>query len=290
MSVPAQNPPMRPGTASVPHGNPFTPHAVVPAARFFGRTHELTAILASLENMLSVSLVGEARIGKSSLLRYLEARLPALLHASGRYLPIYLSMDGQRSQATFCEAVLARLLPQAPSGVGHERTWRALEQRIESAQPITIEETAQALEWTAQAGLRVVLLLDEFKDLLERAEEFDEVFRGVLRSLYTNRQIALIMATRQPLVEIEGLSTYFANGVSQQELALMVSAEAEQLVRQPHDRPFSDCRSASCPRSRSPTPLTPPMCGLLALPMEGSAARSHLRWHRGRCVIQQPRS
>jgi len=105
------------------------------------------------------------------------------------------------------------------------------------------EETAQALEWTAQAGLRVVLLLDEFKDLLERAEEFDEVFRGVLRSLYTNRQIALIMATRQPLVEIEGLSTYFANGVSQQELALMVYAEASQLVRQPNDRPFSDAEA-----------------------------------------------
>src|SRR5262249_26284912 len=75
---------------------------------------------------------------------------------------------------------------------------------------------------------------------LERAEEFDEVFRGVLRSLYTNRELALIMATRQPLVEIEGLSTYFANGVSQQELGLMFHAEAEQLVRQPSDRPFSD--------------------------------------------------
>src|SRR5438270_14007612 len=130
-------------------------------------------------------------------------------------------MDGQRSQATVCKAVLERLLPQIPSGTGHERTWRALEQHIESNQPITIDETARTLEWAAQAGLRVVLLLDEFKDLLERDSEFDEVFRGVLRSLYINRQIALIMATRQPLVEIEGLSTYFANGVSQQELGLM---------------------------------------------------------------------
>ncbi len=80
-----------------PAGNPFTPGVVVPPERFYGRRAELGMIRANLENRLSVSLVGEARIGKSSLLRYLEARLPEWLHAPGQCLPIYLSLDGQPS-------------------------------------------------------------------------------------------------------------------------------------------------------------------------------------------------
>ncbi|MBA3532482.1 MAG: CHAT domain-containing protein [Ardenticatenales bacterium] len=94
------------------HGNPFTPGAVVPPERFVGRKKEVEAILGRLEGMLSVSLVGEARIGKTSLLRYLEAYLPTLLGAKGCYLPLYLSMNEQRSQSSFSRAILEKLLPQ----------------------------------------------------------------------------------------------------------------------------------------------------------------------------------
>lgn len=109
-------------------GNPFTPGVIVPPERFVGRQHELSETLARLEGMLSISLVGDARIGKSSLLKYLEARLPALL--SDRYLAIYFSMDRYKSQASFCRAVLDKLLPHVVPPEGKERALRVLEQRL----------------------------------------------------------------------------------------------------------------------------------------------------------------
>jgi hypothetical protein len=225
------------GAAPLPtSGNPFTPGRIAPPDRFVGRRRELAEILARLENMLSVSLVGEARIGKSSLLQYLEANLAERLRERGTYLPIYLSMDSQGSQANFCKALLERLLPHMPPVPGQERALRTLEQKADPS----LEETTRALEWAAQSGLRVVLLLDEFKDLLERPQEFNEVFRGRLRSLYINSQVALVMATRQSLTDIEGLDAYFVNGVDQQFLPTLHPDEAEALLRLPHDRLFTD--------------------------------------------------
>jgi Bacterial TniB protein len=228
-----------PAHTSRPSGNPFTPGAVAHPDRFIGRQHELAAILSRLENMLSLSLVGQARIGKSSILRYLEARLPTLLASHGDYLPIYISMDSQRSQQSFCRAILERLLPHMPPLPGQEPMLRALEQRVANGSPLTLDEAVRTLESAAGAGLRVVLLLDEFKDLLERPVEFDQAFRGVLRSLYSNQTTALLTAARQPLTEIDGLDAYFVNGFTQQRLDLLREDEAEALLRQPSDRPLN---------------------------------------------------
>mgnify|MGYP005853630739 CR=1 FL=1 len=215
-------------------GNPFTPNQV-PPTHFVGRRRELDDMLARLEQMMSVSLVGEARIGKSSLLCYLKARLPNALQACGTYLPIYMSMDNYDSQARFCRALLDQLLPHVPPVPGQEQTLRALERQSEP----TLHETVRVLEWAKQGGLRVVLLLDEFKDVLQHAQEFNEVFRGTLRSLYTHRVIALIIATRQPLTTIEGLNTYFVNALEQFTLQTLSADEAEKLLRQPHQYTFT---------------------------------------------------
>ena len=235
LASPAPPPgPARP-VAPPPAGNPFTPNQV-PPTHFVGRRRELADMLTRLEQMMSVSLVGEARIGKSSLLRYLEARLPNELQAYGTYLPIYMSMDNYDSQAGFCRALLDQLLPHVPPVSGQEQALRALECQPEP----TLRETVRVLEWAKQGGLRVVLLLDEFKDVLQHAQEFNEVFRGTLRSLYTHRVIALIIATRQPLTTIEGLNTYFVNAMEQFTLQTLSADEAEELLRQPHQYTFTD--------------------------------------------------
>ncbi len=220
-------------------GNPFTPGTAAPPERFVGRTHELREIYGRLENMQTISLVGEARIGKTSLLRRIEAGLPSQLAELGRYLPIYLSVDGISSQNDFCRAILDRLLPNIPSS-GFEQELRMLEAQLANQQPIKIRTLATALERAERSGLRVVLLLDEFRHLLDHPTEFDDIFRNVLRSLYTNRVAALLLVTRQPLAEIDGLNSYFLNGLGGVvELGLLFDADAEQLIGQPHERPFT---------------------------------------------------
>jgi len=197
--------------------NPFTPGNPVPPERFIGRREELSRILPRLENMLSVVVVGDARIGKTSLLKYLEQHFKSL---PGNYLPIYLSMDSQGSQATFCHAILDKLPEPKP--------------------PVcNIEETVKALEQAHTNGSKVILLLDEFKDLLERPEDFDEPFKGALRGLYTHSKVALILATRQPISQIPGLNAYFANAMNTYHLGCFKAAEAEAFMRQPHSYSFT---------------------------------------------------
>lgn len=144
-----------------------------------------------------------------------------------------------------------------PLEAGHEPELRALERRLAAHQPVTMEDLTLTLEWAVAGRLRVVLLLDEFKDLLERPAEFDEVFRGRLRSLYSDRTVALVLATRQPLSEIEGFSAYFANGISQYTIGVLMPGEAAQLLRQPHDRGFSadEVRMALAAGARHPLRL-----------------------------------
>ncbi|HSH78902.1 MAG TPA: ATP-binding protein [Herpetosiphonaceae bacterium] len=226
--------------AGIATGNPFTPGPYVPPERFVGRELDLRAVLARLSQMGSVSLVGDARIGKTSLLRYLEANLPVLLSQYGRFLPIYISMDAQPSTEAFCQQILERLLPQMPVLPQQEQMLRAMERRLQDGPAPTLRETSRLLEQAAQGGLRIVLLLDEFKDMLERPEHFDDAFRGVLRSLYTSRQTALVLSTRQPLTKIAGLNPYFANAIVVQQLGLFSDSASEALLRQPHNRPFTN--------------------------------------------------
>ncbi len=253
-------------------GSPFTPGNVARPDRFVGRTQEIQAILNRLQNMLSVSLVGEARIGKSSLLRYLEARLPDLLREHGDYLPIYLSMDRLADQASFCREVLERLLPRMPALPGQERALRAW---ADTPDP-SIRDLERALEWAERGGLRVVLLLDEFKHTLEHNDAFDETFLGILRSLYAHGDIALVLATRQSLIGL--VRAYFANAVDEQILSTMPRAEAEALLRQPHDRPFTPAEVRIGLRAGRDHPLCLQWAGALLYESKGQPpGRFHAR-------------
>ena len=112
-------------------GNPFTPGGVITSRdKFFGREKERSAIQARLRSMLSVSVVGEARLGKSSLLKVLQAEVARW----DGYLPIYLSMDAHRTQESFCRALLKQLLPhmRPPSDYqqANEQRLRVFEQRL----------------------------------------------------------------------------------------------------------------------------------------------------------------
>lgn len=235
---PSSAPPALPRTLPSNIGNPFTPGPSVHPDKFVGRKSELNAMLSRLETMGGIALVGEAGIGKTSLLRYLEARLPGLLHDIGNYLPIYLSLNEVDKISYFCGKIISQIVKHIPPGIEPEYVLREMERHPAP----TMHELERCLQWTSRAGLRVVLLLDGFKSLLKHATEFDETFRGKLRSFYDDPylQVTFVFAMHQPLTTIEHLNIYFANGVSTQYLRHMPQDEAEALLRLPHDHPFTD--------------------------------------------------
>ncbi|NJL06706.1 MAG: hypothetical protein HC911_17750, partial [Chloroflexaceae bacterium] len=211
-------------------GNPFTPGNVVSPERFIGRASYIKDIRDRLLTIGSISLVGEARIGKSSLLCYLEAQLPHLVHGytTDTYLPIYLSLDSVPTQTAFAQAVIARVIACLPPAAHPMPTT-----------PATPTAMLTCFDCAHTHRLRVVLLLDEFKTLLEHPHEFNEHFLGSLRSAYTQSKVALVIATRQPLSTIPALDTYFANGMRQMQIERFSPSEADQFLRQPHAYPFT---------------------------------------------------
>lgn len=223
-------------------GNPFTPGSVCPPERFIGREEVVIELAESLQNLHSSSLVGEARLGKTSLLTYLQAKLPQLLAPFGRYHAIYFDMGTLEDPAHFRRHLLRHLLPHMPDGVGDEDLLRDLQQRLwHEPSQLSANLTDQVIDWALAGQLRLVLLLDEFRDILKRSQQFDSLFASWMRSIYSMRRAAIIITTRQPLRQLPELKGfYMPNAISTiHTLERFAPEEAAMLVRQPHDRPFS---------------------------------------------------
>ncbi len=263
---PAPEPPA-PASPSPPSsgGNPFTPGTVVPPERFIGRSSLISDIRARLLNMGSISLVGDARIGKSSLLSYLKAQLPTLVRerTTEVYLPIYLSLDSIPTRAEFVHEIIQRVTPCLPPAVHPQRT----------TSDTSTAAMQECFDIAHAHKLRVVLLLDEFKTLLDHPHEFNETFLGSLRSAYTHSKVALIVATRQPLSAIPAFNPYFANGMTQMEIGRFTPAEADQFLRQPHAYPFTPAERDLGKRIGACHPLRLQWAGSLLY--ESRAAQAH---------------
>lgn len=150
--------------------NPFTERGVIrDPKRFFGRKHELKQIFERLAAMQSVSIVGERRIGKSSLLAVIAATGPDRL--GQEYEFHYIDLERVESTDDFIARVLDAL----------------------SAEGETIRDLERAIE-----GRKVVLCLDEF----EQSGEFSKEFFGALRSLASTGDLALVVASRHRLADL----------------------------------------------------------------------------------------
>ena len=158
--------------------NPFTERGPIrDPKRFFGRKAELTQIFERLATMQSVSIVGERRIGKSSLLTYITATGGDRL--GKKYEFFYLDLQRVESTEDFIVRVLDTL------GVKEGKTVRDFEKAIEDR--------------------LIVLCLDEF----EQAGDFSVEFFNVLRSLASTGHLALVTASQTKLADLasEGVTT-----------------------------------------------------------------------------------
>lgn len=174
--------------------NPFTyGNPIVDPARFVGREGELGQILTRLRNdaFESSAVVGERRIGKSSLLNALETGDLGL----GRDAAIcLLSLDPQMlsSQATphrFWERVLRQLVHKLPDG-----ELKVAVEELRRAESVDTFDLSDLFDRLDDAGLSVVLLLDEFERVAGNANFGPDFFYG-LRALAIRHRLALVTAS-----------------------------------------------------------------------------------------------
>gem|GEM_PF-5479117 len=195
----------RDSAPSISH-NPYHPWDPVTPPRFCGREGLFRHLEAALEERRSVSLVGDWRIGKSSVLLTWKERA----ECKGR-VARWLSREGTEAAtlAAFVEAATAS------SPAGDEADAAA-------------DRLSRWAEQSAPAHLPPLILVDEVDGILPRfPHRFFERLRGMLD------RICLVFASRREIDEIyAGLdrTSPFHNRLELNRLGLIEPAAAEQIV------------------------------------------------------------
>jgi hypothetical protein len=209
--------------------NPFTNRGVITNPDdFIGRRQQLSEITTRLRTMQSCSVVGERRIGKSSLLYHLsQTGTQRVGDASYRF--VYLDFQDIRLSTTadFLRTILNRLGASADGIKDDHKLNRNL---------IAFSEVIEAME---QAGQRIVLCLDEFEGAFKHPQEFNDDFFDHLRSMLNHRRLAFVTATQQTLQNLclDGkLVSPFYNLFTVTELKEFTEEEAEQFVAVYHQK------------------------------------------------------
>lgn len=197
--------------------------AIQDPAGFYGRQDELRTILEQLGKRSCTAVVGERRIGKSSLLLQVARQMPEAKPTSLYPLPIYL--DLMQPYIHTCRGIM-RVIRGRLVEAGVDAGWCA-EQDGDVA-----EFSYAAAQWP-QAGLYPVLLLDEMDQLTGQADEFEELFKS-WRAAGQLGHIVLVTASRRPLADLcrnDGVTSPFPNIFTQVRLRLLDERDWQQLVQ-----------------------------------------------------------
>lgn len=203
--------------------NPFTNRGPVTNAEdFFGRKDEVATILARLQSLQCVSIVGERRIGKSSLLYHL-AQTGAEQLDDKRYRFVYCSLQDAHYQSLpgFCSTILRRLGMEADAIAANQ-----------SANDNLIAFT-DLLEAASERDERLIICLDEFEETFKRPAEFGNGFFEHLRSQLELGKFVFVTASCEPLqkLKLDGkLTSPFDNIFTKIELGDFTDAEAAEFI------------------------------------------------------------
>jgi hypothetical protein len=177
----------------------------------FGRDPAFRAISAALASYSSLNIIGERRMGKTSLLTHLRDN-PAYIPQAPAGRPTALAFldlqDGIADAQRFYGKAVRTWL--APLNIGQGSNTSALEsmQRQLAALPeLDADGFDRALDLLSDpqgANVRPVLVLDEFERLLELVQQgkiaFPDFFNN-FRARITAERLAMVVASRRPLSE-----------------------------------------------------------------------------------------
>ena len=216
--------------------NPFTyGNPISDPERFIGRRREVDQVFSRLCNPEheSSSLVGERRIGKTSLLNYLahpDVRLKFGLDPD-RFVVVYVDLQMVDKTATPTR-LWQRLLRQIARNCQAEPVKQILEEvrQEEVIDNFALEDVFDSVDAQNQY---VVLLLDEFENVTENPNFGPDFFYG-LRSLAIHHHLSLITSSRRELIELchsDAIrSSPFFNIFANINVGLFGEADARQFI------------------------------------------------------------
>lgn len=211
--------------------NPYLNRSMIRSLdEFYGRRREVRRILSRIgaSTPQSVSVVGERRMGKSSLLWHLAQPevYGSFLDDADHYLFVSFDFQGQQhlDQSRCCQ-LLAQQIADNSAG------------RIERADGDDgLQNLLRVASAARAADLRIVCLFDEF-ETVTRNQEIGPEFYGTLRSLANTHDVAFVTASRRPLQSLCGSreisESPFFNIFSEIRIGPMSDDEVHELVTVP---------------------------------------------------------
>ncbi len=203
---------------------------------FVGRREELNILARRMDGAqpTSVNVVGERRIGKSSLLYHFCQTWEQRVNDPSRFVVVYLDLQAKTppSETAFYQA-LGRALAQQPAIQRVEALRRNL-----LAPPRSSQDFALLLDQLSDHVLLPVFCLDEFEVLLKNGEQFTDSFFDQLRGFMNASQLMFVLSSRRPLDVYAGeqdLTSAFFNLGHVVELGEFTEDEAKEIVSLPVD-------------------------------------------------------
>jgi len=183
--------------------NPFTfGNPIRDRERFIGREEEIRQVTNRLLSSAreSTSIVGERRIGKTSLLKHLADPDAAAKFGLDpkEFCLVYIDFQGLNdiTPQRFWQRVLSLM---ARTMGDHQR--REAFTHFSQLEHIDLFDLEDVFDSVSRDGTHVVLLMDEFEYVTQNPN-FGSDFFGGLRSLAIHYNLSLVPATRRELVEL----------------------------------------------------------------------------------------
>jgi hypothetical protein len=199
---------------------------------FFNRQHEVSQALGLLRSLQNVALVGQRRIGKTSLLFQLADPAIHTIHglSPAKYLFVYLDAE-ELTELNDGEirSVMVEELASALKAAGHQRLDLALPEG-----PFEYRTFRQVVRRLTQRGLKLVFCFDEFEGFGANPHLGPSFFSS-LRGLTGQLDVAYVTASRTPIHTIsytqpDTLSSPFFNTFAPLYLGLFSDEDAQRLV------------------------------------------------------------
>jgi serine/threonine-protein kinase len=221
--------------------NPFTyGNPVTDPTRFYGRQREVEQIFSRLRNPAfeSSSVVGERRVGKTSLLRVMAHEDVVRARGLDPEKVIFVYNDlGMVGESTTPLQLWLRLLRTIRRQIQDpDPELNDIIAELRSSGQVDNYLLADFFDLLSDVGSSVVLLLDEFETITYNAN-FGPDFFGVLRSLAIHHDLALITSSRQELVDLchsdEVRTSPFFNIFANINLRGLTPTEANEMIVHP---------------------------------------------------------
>ena len=183
--------------------NPFTfGNPIKDPERFIGRQTEIRQVTNRLLSSAheSTSIIGERRMGKTSLLYHLSH--PQVSAGLGltpdRFCLVYLDFQGLTdiTPARFWQRLLKRM-----SRTVCDDSLLPILEKLAGLDSFDLYDLEDLFETTHQRGLTIVLMMDEFEYVTQNPN-FGSDFFGSLRALAIHHGVALLPATRRQLADL----------------------------------------------------------------------------------------